>query len=133
MHETYELTDKEMHHVLKLDGGRRLEHLVKRVADWQSVWSLRSQAGWIAGADDDARRCFPIWPHPRYAEVCAVDEWADNAPTPIDIYAFTAEWLPNMEKDGVILAVFPTPSDKAAFVVPSLFKQLLDEALSEYE
>ncbi|MFV8510602.1 DUF2750 domain-containing protein [Ralstonia pseudosolanacearum] len=133
MHDTYKLTDKEMHHVLALDGVQRLEHLIKRVADWQSVWGLCSQAGWVAGADDDARRCFPIWPHPTYAEICAVDEWVGNAPTAIDIHAFTAKWLPNMEKDGLILAVFPTPSDKAVFIEPSVFKELLDDALSQYE
>lgn len=133
MHNTYKLTDKEMCHVLELDGERRLGHLVKRVADWQTVWSLSSQTGWVAGVDEGARCCFPIWPHPIYAEICAADEWAGNTPAPIDIHDFTGEWLPNLEKDGVILAVFPTRIDKAVFVEPRRFKGLLETELSQYE
>jgi len=133
MHDTYKLTDKEMHNVLKLDGGRRFEHLVKRVADWQLVWGLHSDTGWVLACDDNGRRSFPIWPHPAYAEACAAGEWANNAPTPIDVHVFTEEWLSNMAKDGVILAVFPTPSDKAVFIEPSIFKERLDAELSQYE
>ena len=76
---TYTLNDKEFESILRLQGAKRYEHLVSRVSDWEAVWGLRGDDGWCAAADGDGHSAFPIWPHPRYAQRCAVDDWRDAA------------------------------------------------------
>ena len=130
---THNLNDKEFESILKLQGAKRYEHLVSRVSDWEAVWGLRGDDGWCAAADGDGHSAFPIWPHPRYAQSCAIGDWGEGVPTAIAVQAFADEWLPNMAQEGLLIAVFPTPSDAAVFVSPLQLQAALREALDQYE
>jgi hypothetical protein len=68
--------DPEFAAVSALPGPARYAHFIGQVADWEEVWGLRGSGGWVLAADDDGRQLMPIWPHARYAEACAVGEWA---------------------------------------------------------
>lgn len=133
MSNTYNLNDKEFESILKLDGAKRYQHLIGRVTDWEAVWGLRGADGWCAAADGAGHSAFPIWPHPRYAQRCAVDDWRDAAPAAIPIEDFVEEWLPNMAQEELLIAVFPTPSDAAVFVPPLQLQAAMRAALEQYE
>jgi hypothetical protein len=133
MSETYALSEQEFDAVSRLSGRERFAHLLKRVADWETVWGLRDEAGWVASADSEGNSSFPVWPHPRYAAACADREWAGNAPAAIDVHEFVAEWLPAMASDNVSLAVFPTPGLRGVIVSAAELAAALRQALAQYE
>jgi hypothetical protein len=112
----YSLSRKEFLAICALDGSGRYRHFVKRVADWQKVWGLRNESGWVAAMDDEGNPGFPVWPHPEYAAACAVDEWKDNVPTPIDVHEFIEDWLPHMAEEHVAAIVFPTPTLRGVMI-----------------
>ncbi|MCU0836888.1 MAG: DUF2750 domain-containing protein [Chromatiaceae bacterium] len=122
MSETYALSEQEFDAVSRLSGRERFAHLLKRVADWETVWGL-----------SEGNSSFPVWPHPRYAAACADREWAGNAPAAIDVHEFVAEWLPAMASDNVSLAVFPTPGLRGVIVSATELAAALRQALAQYE
>ena len=105
----YRLTAKESEAVSALPPDERLRHLVKRVADWEEVWSLREPNGWALSRGASGEVAAPFWPHPDYAQRCAAGEWAGCEPQTIALDAFFERWLPGLARDGRVAAVFPTP------------------------
>lgn len=123
------INQKQIESVVALLGQKRYEYFIKRVADWEEVWGLY-QDGWALAETDDGQKVFPVWPEKEYAELCAVKEWAGYEPESFSLADFMDELLPNLKKDGVLLGVFYTPSDKG--VMPTV-DQVLEDLRQELE
>lgn len=104
----YALTPQQHDAVASLDGPLRYEHFIKRVADTQLVYGLRTGDGWVSACGDDGAEALPLWPHPDYAMACATGEWEGSTPAEIDVYDFADDWLPAMAERGIGAVVFPT-------------------------
>ena len=105
----------------RLPASKRLEYLVKRVADQREIWSLRNADGWVLGADDTGREMHPVWPHPRYAEASAIGSWAGTQPGRISIRDWLGPWTEGMTREGKLVAIFPTDqADEAAIAADDL-------------
>jgi len=133
MHTPYSLSPQQFAAVSALAGPERYRHFVSRVADWQTVWGLRNEGGWVTVGDDCGNSALPFWPHPEYAAACVTGEWADNAPTAVDIHEFVDQWLPNLATDGVIVAVFPTPALRGVIVPAQQLETHIREELAQIE
>lgn len=133
MSRSHSLNAKQFAAVSALSGPQRYQHFVGRVADWQCVWSLRDQDGWVSAADDDGNLVYPFWPHPDYAEACSIGNWAGSSPDCIEIHQFLDRWLPGMSKDGVSVAVFPTALVQGVVVPPLQLQQAIQDELSRIE
>ena len=129
----YRLNAKQFAAVSRLEAADRVKHLVSRVADFESLWSLRGADGWVLAQVPGSAEAFPIWPHPEYAKICAVGPWVGCEPAEIELKDFLGAWLPGMAKDGRVVAVFPTPSSNAAVVAPNQLERLLREELERIE
>jgi hypothetical protein len=125
--------DKEFESVLSLSGSRRYEYFIKKVADWETVWSLKNEEGWVLARDDQGHEVIPVWPHERFALACTAGNWAECEPSPIDIAAWLERWIPGALRDRRLVAVFPTPSDRGVVVSPDRLKEDLERELSLYE
>ena len=104
-----------------------------RVADCGQLWSLRNSEGWVIASDDAGLQLIPIWPHARYAQACAIDEWADCAPQSIEVHDFLDRWIPGSEKDGRHFAVFPVPDSRGVPVDAARLSADLKEELAKLE
>lgn len=133
MPDTYALSAQQFSAVSALAGPERYKHFVGRVADWQSVWGLRNESGWVAAGDENGNSGFPVWPHPDYALVCAIGDWSSNSPSPIEVHEFVERWLPNMTAQGVLVAVFPTPSMRGVLVPAAELQEHIQQELSQIE
>jgi hypothetical protein len=81
-----ELGAKEIQGVLNTDGPTRYAHFVKQVADWQPVGGLRESDGWVSVLTEAVFPMFPVWPHPQYARLAAIDGWENAAQLIRSIY-----------------------------------------------
>jgi hypothetical protein len=129
----YSPTAKELQSVPLLDGAKRYEYCVKKVADQEAIWSLAGEDGWVLAGDDEGRVHVPIWPHEKFASLCANGGWSGCRPRPIDLDAWLERWTPGMERDQRMVAVFPTPGHRGVVVDPQRFADDLSEELSQYE
>jgi len=129
------INDAEYKGVTSLTGQERYSHFVRRVADWEELWGLRTSEGWVMVGDDSGNQMIPVWPHERYAKSYAIDDWADATPTVIELEAWMARWLPGMTRDGVQVAVFPVTSEKMSGVVvlPERLRKDLEAELEKLE
>ncbi len=105
-----QVSPQEYKSVTALDGPKRYSYFVKKVADWETVWSLWDD-GWVAASDDAGMGLLPLWPAKEYAEPLAVDDWssAEARELPIDD---CIELLRRIEENGMKAAVFMTHADK---------------------
>lgn len=129
---SWDLSEAEFAAVSALDPPKRYEHFVSRVVDWEEVWSLGSDDGWVLAADDDGTEVVPVWPHERYAAACARDEWAGNEPRAIPLAEWLDRWLPGIERGRRLVSVFPLPDGAGEVITPSQLTEDLAEAASQY-
>ena len=130
---TKSVSDKEYEGVTSLPAPERYSHFVRQVADFGEVWSLRSDDGWVATADDAGQSAFPVWPHRRYAEAFATDAWAEAAAAAIPLDAWLERWLPGIAGDGRLVAVFPVAPARGVMVTPERLQADLRQEMQRYE
>ena len=130
---TWEMRDKEFEAVLNTPGPKRYLYTVKKVADFEEVWSLWSDNAWVLAADDAQHELVPIWPHPRFAAACATGVWSQSEPRMIELSTWLEKWIPGIGRDSRLIAVFPTASDKGVVVSSDRLKSDLEDEVSQYE
>ncbi len=130
---TWNLNDQEFENVMNLPGPRRYEYFVKRTADWEELWTLRGEDGFVLVGDDEGSEYVPVWPHRRYAEACATDEWAGLQPEAIALHDWLEVWIPGMTRDSRSVAVFPLPKGQGVVVSPERLKEDLEGEISLLE
>jgi hypothetical protein len=130
---SWHLSEKESTSVLSLPDDMRYSYCLKRIADWEEIWSLRNRDGWVLMRTPDGFETVPIWPHSDYAAKCIKDEWADCEPASISLTAWMDRWLPGLHEDGRQIAVFPTPADSGVTVEAKRLASDLAEECAKYE
>ena len=125
---TYKLNDKQFATIVGLSDHERYDYFLKKVTDWEEVWSLHSPEGWVELSTDDGEECLPVWPHPDFAKAWAVDDWSDCQPKAIALDAWLERWTPGLEKDNTLVAVFPVNEAEGIVLPPAeLHEALCDE------
>lgn len=115
----YEMPDEEYESIISLPPEARYKHSIEKLVDWEVLWSLGAEDGWVVAADDDGIECLPVWPHPRFAAIRATGKWSGTSPQPIELDEWMRKWLPGISKDKKRVNVFPTPSDIGVFLYAS--------------
>ncbi len=125
--------DQEVEAVLKLNSQERYTYWIKKVVDQHTIWSLWHPHGWALGEDDFKRILIPVWPHSKYAMIFAKDAWQGYKPKAISLDIWIHKWIPGIEKDQRLVAVFPASNDKGIVITSRCLEQDLEEELSLYE
>lgn len=125
-------TEKEIESVLRLDGPKRFDHFVKRVADEERVWSLWD-SGWTLMEEEGGQRVFPVWPAREYAERCCIGGWSKCEVREVPLAELLEQLLPELDKAGLRVGVFPTPEGKGVVITPGELDAHLRKELEKYE
>jgi hypothetical protein len=48
-----------------------MPYFIKKVADWQTIWSLGNAKGWVLGRDEDGHETVVVSPNEAFAKACA--------------------------------------------------------------
>lgn len=132
----YHLSPNEYEALIHTTGPDRYKYTLKRVADWEEVWSLANEDCWVLQGGEGGTEMVPIWPHPRFAELCATGHWDGCAPRLIKLEDWCNKWLPGLSRDGRMLSVFPVPGasgTRGPVVSPDRFTDDLQEQLDMIE
>ena len=127
----YRLMSKEAEAVSALPPQQRLTHLVKRVADWEEIWSLRNSEGWVMSQMLSGQVATPFWPHPDYAKLCAQGPWKDCEPASVLLNEFLEKCIPGLKRDCRYVDAFPTPSEPGRMLSPEDMLALLKAECQE--
>lgn len=127
-----QVNDLEYVNVIKLAPEKRYEYFVKKVCDWEEIWSLKDEKGWCQMGSPDGHECVPIWPAQRYAQALCINEWKDCSAVSISLEKWIQSWIPGMEKDRRCVAVFPTPEMQGIIRKPDELLADLKKELENY-
>lgn len=125
------LSDEEFAAVVGLPAPKRYEHMIKQVADTDELWVLGDADGIVSVADDYGHDAMPVWPHRRYAEARRERD-PEEQPETIDLDAWLDKVTPQLERDGHMVAVFPTPDGAGVLVPPGRFRDDLQAYIDEW-
>lgn len=129
----YRMNAQQYDSVLALSGRDRASHFVGKVADWEQLWGVRNEEGWLVPETPEGLAYFPVWPHPEYAQSIADAHFPGHVATEIGLSDFLSEWLPILEKDGVKVAVFPNREWEFWVMEPGDLAESLAEEAAQYE
>jgi len=129
----YRLNAREYDAVLGLDSASRCAHFIGRVADWQQLWSVRNDEGWLVGTTPDELTYFPVWPHPEYAKTTTDAHFPGHIAGELALTDFLDDWLVRLADDGVQIAVFPDRQWAFHVVDPATLGAHLAAEAARYE
>ena len=122
---------KQIEAVLALSGPRRLEHLIKVVADREEAWGLYDD-GWALAGTDAGQEAFLLWPAEEYAALCATDTWANYKPKAIPLDDLVGLLLPKLQARGTLIAAFLTPEVAGVTLEANHLLSMLEVELERY-
>ncbi len=127
---TYKLTDKQFDNIGRLSDDERFDYFLRKVTDFEEIWSLHSRDGWVALSSSDDDECLPIWPHPDFAKAWATGDWADCEPKAVKLDYWIERWIPGLERDNSVLAVFPVGEEEGIVLTPAELQEALVGAMA---
>ena len=119
--------------VTALSSAERGSHFIGKVADWEQLWSVRNQDGWLVPITPDGLEYFPVWPHPEYAQRITDMFYPGHKAEEISLDDFLSEWLPTLHKDNVKVAVFPNQEWVLWIMEPNVLAESLKQEMALYE
>lgn len=122
---------KKAESVISLNDRDRYDYFVRKVADFEVAWGLGGD-GW-ATAKLNGSVVVPFWPEAMFAELSATGEWSGFRPKQIRLDEFLSNWLPGMQRDGILCLVFPAPSGAGSIVHPQQLIESIVKELEQYE
>lgn len=127
------MNDKQYEAVLALDSFKRYDHFVSKVADWQQLWGVKSDEGWLVPVAPEDFEYFPLWPHPEYAQKVTDENFPGHQAVEISLKELLEHWLPLFEQDKIKVAVFPNSEWTFWCMEPHELKEELQNEMAKYE
>jgi hypothetical protein len=126
------ITEKEREAVSSLDTYERYKYFVKRVADTELMYSLKSLDGNWAISEVETSKLFPLWSAKEFADQCRKSGWYGFVIEEIDLETFEDDLLDFIHSEGYLLNVFPV-GQNTGFVVDIVeFAKDLSEEMKSY-
>lgn len=122
---------KELETTMQLPAKKRYDYFIKKIVDFEEVWSLRNEKGWVMSEDDYRVPRLHFWPTEDYAAYCAIDQWEKTVPEMIDLDDFIEEWSPGMLADGINPSIFYNRNNSVSIEIQTL-KEDIEEELKNY-
>ena len=128
-----ELHSKEIERVSNLEPFERYKYFLKRVADSESLYTLKSDNGNYVISEIGDNRLFPMWSAREYAELCKENGWSDCIVEELTLDDLEEEIFDLIASERYLINVFPT-QEKTGFIVDlDEFARDLSDELKHYQ
>jgi hypothetical protein len=107
------ISEQEFKAILKLPPDKRYQYFVKRVCDWEQIYSLYDGNSIMLNEDKNGDMSVFLFPFETFASKYAqsVDELKDSSCNSIEINIFIDEMIEKLLSHNVVNAlVFPVPN-----------------------
>lgn len=118
------MRNSKIDNIVNLTASERYDYFIRKVSDFAEVWGLKDKMG------NEEQVLFPIWSEKEFAELC---KWDNYQPTPISLKDFMEKLLPKLEKDSIMLAVFPLAKGKGIIRKVQEVKSDIEQECEQYE
>lgn len=124
---------KEIETVSSLEPFERYNYFIKKIADFEILYSLKSLEGNFAISETDDKYMFPVWSHKEFAKLNLNKEWRSFEICKISLEELEEEIFYFILENNYLINVFPM-NNKTGFVVNlEEFKRDLSIELENYQ
>ena len=103
------LEQQEFERLTGASAEDQYDYFVERCVESGHVWALiDGEDNWAAFGSPEEGVLLCVWPHPSFAQACAYGSWETREAVPVDVDVFIEEVLPDLIREGTLVAVFPT-------------------------
>lgn len=122
---TRQPSEREKRLVFSFPPMVRHVYMAREVAKTERLWSLTDDRGWKLCADETGAKGVPIWSHEDYAAACAIGTWDGCRPRAIMIDDWLRKWEPGLIRDGLKVALCPTPDAMGILIDAVTFNDII--------
>ena len=110
------LKTQEIKSVIKLEPFERYKYSLKRIADNETLYTIKRDNETIAISDLDDEKLIPFWSAKQFAELNITDEWNEFYVEEISLDDFENEMVDFINENNFLMNIFPI-NNKTGFVV----------------
>lgn len=110
------LKTQEIESVIKLEPFERYKYSLKRIADNETLYTIKRDNETIAINDLDDEKLIPFWSAKQFAELNITDEWNEFYVEEISLDDFENEMVDFINENNFLMNIFPI-NNKTGFVV----------------
>ena len=110
------LKTQEIESVIKLEPFERYKYSLKRIADNETLYTIKRDKETIAISDLDDEKLIPFWSAKQFAELNITDEWNEFYVEEISLDDFENEMVDFINENNFLMNIFPI-NNKIGFVV----------------
>ena len=110
------LKTQEIERVIKLEPFERYKYSLKRIADNETLYTIKRDNETIAISDLDDEKLIPFWSAKQFAELNITDEWNEFYVEEISLDDFENEMVDFINENNFLMNIFPI-NNKTGFVV----------------
>ncbi|MBP4137254.1 DUF2750 domain-containing protein [Flavobacterium geliluteum] len=123
----------EIENISKLEPFKRYKYFIKKIADFEELWTLMDKNGHIALSEVDNNILVSFWTAEAFITSSLDENWKECVPLKISLDDFEEIFIPIIIENEYLINVFPVQG-KSGFVVNiSEFIRDLNEELENYE
>lgn len=127
------LHPKEIENVVRLKPFERYKYFIKKVADYEELWTIVDEKGDIALSVVDGKTFISFWTAEAFIKGNLEDSWKECVPFKIDLDDFEDTIISLIAENDYLINVFPAYG-KSGFVVNiNEFMRDLNEELERYQ
>ncbi|AZA55461.1 DUF2750 domain-containing protein [Chryseobacterium sp. G0201] len=110
------MNQKEIENVVSLEPIERYKYFIKKVADWETFFTLLDEDGEYVLSELDDYKLLPLWSAKEYAELCKIGGWEKYTIKELSLDDLEDEIIDFITENDCLINVFPI-YDKTGFVV----------------
>lgn len=123
---------KEIENVSKLKPYKRYEYFIRKIADFEELWTLVDNNEDLALSHVDEKIMISFWSTEDFITSNLDDNWKGFKPLKITLDNFEEKIIPVIEENDYLINVFPV-NGRSGFVVSlNEFIRDLNEVLEQY-
>lgn len=124
------ITKKEIENVSRLAPFDRYQYTIKKIADFEQLWSITDENGDYALSDVDSQTFVSIWPAREYITSNLSNGWKNCEPKRLTLDEFSNQLLTFILDNEYLINVLPVDG-KSGFVVS--LEELIRDLNNELE
>lgn len=127
------MNNKKLENILKLEPYKRYGHFIRKIADFEELWTIVDENGDYAISTVDDKTLISFWPEEEFIVSNLNDEWSDCKALKLSLDDLADEVLPYVAEHNHLINVFPI-NGRSGFIVDLIeFSRDFTEELKKYE
>jgi hypothetical protein len=126
------MNQKEFDSVISLKSFERYKYFIKKVADFEELWTIINVDGDYALSDVEDNVMITFWPKPKYITSNLTDGWENCKPKKLTLDDLENDIFDLIASHNFLINIFPV-NGKSGFIVDlNEFARDLGEELKKY-